>query len=128
MFKKGNTFPSVYRLRKNREFNRVREMGCKRHTPHFVIIVLRRQEGPTRLGLTVSRKVGNAVRRNRVKRLVREFFRTRYDCLPRHSDISIIARKGASELDYSLVLNELNILTGKTFHPRTSCSGKSSSD
>lgn len=122
------SFPSQCRLHTSREFNRIREMGRKRHTPHFVILVLNRTEGPTRLGLTVSRKVGNAVRRNRVKRLVREFFRTHYDKLPQHCDISIIAKKGASEVDLEQVRTELIILTGNLYLPRTSCSGKSSSD
>jgi ribonuclease P protein component len=128
MAEKGNLFPSDFRLHKSREFNRVREMGRKWHTPHFVVIVMFRRDGPTRLGLTVSRKVGSAVRRNRVKRLVREYFRTRYDAMPRYSDISIIAKKGASELDHATVWSELSILTGNYFLPRTSCSRKSSSD
>jgi len=128
MAEKGGIFPSEFRLHKSREFNRVREMGRKRHTPHFVVIVMIRPTGPTRLGLTVSRKVGCAVRRNRVKRLVREFFRTRHDSLPGHSDISIIAKKGASELEHLAIWSELEILTGNFFLPRTSCSRKSSSD
>ena len=128
MVEKGNFLPSEFRLHKSREFNRVREMGRKRHTPHFVVIVMCVKDGPTRLGLTVSRKVGSAVRRNRVKRLVREFFRTRYESLPRQSDISIIAKKGASELDHATVCRELSILTENHFIPRTSCSLKSSSD
>jgi ribonuclease P protein component len=128
MAEREYSFPSTFRLHKKREFNRVREMGRKRHTPHFIIIVMCRPEGPTRLGLTVSRKVGDAVRRNRVKRLVREFFRIHYDTLPRHSDISVIAKKGAAGLDHATVGGELSILTEKIFLPRTSCSGKSSSE
>jgi len=51
-----------------------------------------------RLGVTVSRKVGNAVVRNRVKRRVREWFRTHGDRLPADVDIVVIARRDAAEL------------------------------
>ena len=56
-------------------------------------------EGPVpRLGVTASRKVGNAVARNRVKRGIREWFRTERDLLPRSVDIVVIARPGSAEL------------------------------
>ena len=52
----------------------------------------------TRLGLIVSRKVGNAVVRNRVKRSIREWFRTQGSGLTEHADIVVIARRGADGL------------------------------
>lgn len=52
-----------------------------------------------RLGLTVSRKVGNAVVRNRVKRQVREWFRASRDQLEGAWDVVVIARRRASELE-----------------------------
>ncbi len=51
-----------------------------------------------RLGLTVSRKVGGAVVRNRVKRRVREWFRHSRKALPAGVDLVVIARRGAGEL------------------------------
>jgi ribonuclease P protein component len=54
--------------------------------------------GPPRLGLVVSRKVGSAVRRNRVKRLCRECFRQWPSLLPNGVDLIVIAREGAPEL------------------------------
>jgi len=52
-----------------------------------------------RLGLTVSRKVGNAVARNHVKRRVREWFRVEREALPKDVDLVVIAKPGAAELD-----------------------------
>ena len=51
----------------------------ERQTTRFFIVLLRDRKdgGPTRLGITVTRKVGGAVRRNRIKRLAREWFRSR---------------------------------------------------
>jgi len=62
------------------------------------------------LGVTVSRKVGNAVVRNRVKRLVREFFRLHFEYLPKSADISIVARRNAGFLGFVDVAAELMVL------------------
>jgi ribonuclease P protein component len=55
-------------------------------------------EDPPRLGLSVSRKVGGAVERNTVKRMLREAFAEEAGRLPRGSDAVVIARAGAGEL------------------------------
>jgi ribonuclease P protein component len=78
------------------------------HTPHFVLVVA---PGPlasalSRLGVTVTKKVGTAVRRNRVKRLVREAFRLCPDLLPSGIDLVVIAKEGAPELGLSDVQAE----------------------
>ncbi len=74
---------------------------------------MQKSNGPTRLGVTASKKVGGAVQRNRVKRLVREFFRLNYEKINPQADISIIAKKGAADLGYVAVYSELKkLLTG----------------
>lgn len=60
-----------------------------------------------RLGVTVGKRVGNAVHRNRVKRLVREVFRRNRALFPEGCDVVLVARSGADRLDYGLVLDEL---------------------
>jgi ribonuclease P protein component len=59
-----------------------------------------------RLGVITTKRLGKAVRRNRVKRLLREFFRNHKVILP-PQDIVIIAKKGAPYLTYSEVLAEM---------------------
>lgn len=97
------------RLRKRWEYQLIRKMGCKYHTPHFVLLVLDSSKENSRLGITVTRKVGNAVQRNRLKRLVREFFRHSKNKYSK-CDYSIIAKRGSSFLSSSEVTIELNSL------------------
>ena len=71
-------------------------------SPHFVAVVgeqRRGTEGPDPvLGVTVSKKVGTAVERNRVKRRIREWFRCNRGVLPRNAAVVVIARRGAADL------------------------------
>jgi ribonuclease P protein component len=100
------TFDKSGRLRKREEFTRLSLNGKKLVATHFVIISCDPVFSWTRLGITVSKKVGNAVIRNRIKRLIREFFRNNKLMFP-VADYNIIARSGASHLDYSAVCQEL---------------------
>jgi len=76
------------------------DAGRRVHTPHFVLIVARGPDpaAASRLGVTVTRKVGSSVRRNRVKRLVREAFRLQPDFVPAGIDLVVIAKDGAPTL------------------------------
>ncbi len=82
--------------------------GRRVHTAHFVLIVGRglSSDSPSRLGVTVTRKVGSAVRRNRVKRLVREAFRLDPALLPAGVDLVVIAKDGAPLLGLADVQGE----------------------
>jgi ribonuclease P protein component len=104
------------RLRDARDFRRVNRTGVRRAGPHFVAVVAPSGPKPVvspRLGLAVSRRVGNAVARNRVKRRVREWFRRERASLPPSTDWVVIARAGAAELDAQEVARELSELASR---------------
>ncbi len=81
--------------------------GRRLHTRHFGIILFPAPAGRPRLGLAVTKRLGKAVERNRVRRLLREFFRRHRDRLP-PEDMIIMAKKGAAALDYHQVEKELS--------------------
>jgi ribonuclease P protein component len=93
-------FRRAERLRRSWEFRRASRIGERKATRHFVVLVAPSAgAGETRrLGLTVSRRVGNAVTRNRVKRGIREWFRRERERLPVGADIVVIAREPAADL------------------------------
>ena len=98
------------RLRSPYEFKRVRREGETNHTDHFKVFILPNNLHKQRLGITTSRKVGSAAKRNRVKRLLREFFRLHKVFLPCSSDILFIAKPGADLLGHAELLEELKFL------------------
>lgn len=100
------TFDKSVRLRKRIEFTALAARGRKLYLPDFIILTAASELSWSRIGITVSRKVGNSVYRNRVKRLIREFFRNNRD-LFLSADYNIIARSGAVNLGYADVCQEL---------------------
>ena len=95
--------PKRGRLSRSAEFERVYRQGRSHGNRHFVLHTFRRDDpsAPTtdpRLGLSVSRKVGGAVERNKVKRLLREAFADVREQLPPGHDVVVVARPEAREL------------------------------
>lgn len=80
--------------------------GQRFYTANFGFCLAPSPSGRPRLGLVVTRRLGKAARRNRVKRLLREFFRRHKRELPT-KDLIITAKKGAAALNYQQVQVEL---------------------
>ncbi len=92
--------PKRRRLSRSAEFDRVYRQGRSKGNRYLVLYTFPREadaEGP-RLGLSVSRKVGGAVDRARVKRCLREAFWAEAEQLPEGSDYVVVARPDAREL------------------------------
>jgi ribonuclease P protein component len=85
------------RLRERSEYLAVQSGGQKLHGRHVLGIARKRPDPqlPGRLGLTVTKKVGNAVVRNRIKRLVREWIRL-HGWVPRGWDVVLVAKDSAA--------------------------------
>lgn len=81
--------------------------GRRTHTQSFVLVRQKSRSRETRLGVTVSSKVGNAVARNRIKRRVRELFRTTRGEMPPGFDVVVIAKRGADVLTFHEIAREL---------------------
>ncbi|MCD6447203.1 MAG: ribonuclease P protein component [Candidatus Marinimicrobia bacterium] len=110
-------FNSANKLNKNELYKAVTANGTKFNSKNFIIFLLKKNNSPTRLGITVSNKVGGAVVRNRVKRIVRQFIYDYFEKMPGNSDIVIIAKRSVSSkinCNYHIIARELkNILANK---------------
>lgn len=100
------SFPKEHRLLKRHEFKQALDSKFKVVTPYIVVLGFPTDRDSSRMGLIVSRKVGIAVVRNKVKRLLRESFRSISD----HSlnmDIVVIARNRAVSADVDQMTESL---------------------
>ena len=99
--------PAALRLRRRLDFLRVQGQGTKHHVRHFLVFVVRNptpSELPcARLGVTVTRKVGIAVVRNRIRRWVREAFRRERRRFAPGIDMVWVAKRSAATGCYAEV-------------------------
>ena len=87
-------------LKKNKDFQLTYKKGKSYANRYLVMYVRKNGTSSNRLGLSVSKKVGNSVVRHRVTRLLRESYRLQEDYFRRGYDLIIIARAGAKDKSY----------------------------
>ncbi len=93
----GSPFQS---LKKNREFQSVYKSGHSKVNRLFVMLMKKNDLGHNRIGISVSKKVGNSIVRHRVTRVIREIIRLHWEETEQGYDIVIVARNNARESDY----------------------------
>lgn len=102
-------FTSSMRLKTTADFQKVRVEGSSYQGKLMVLGVRFRRGEPhttARLGLVTTRRTGNAVARNRIRRRLREIFRKHREALDQKCDIVVIARKAAAEAAFSELESE----------------------
>jgi len=89
-----------HRLTGEADFRRVRRTGTSYSHPLFILVVSASELPAVRLGVSASRSMGTAVRRNRAKRRLREAFRPLMPDLPGGWDLVVVARPALLEADW----------------------------
>ena len=101
------SFPREQRLRKRREFLVAYKRGAKIQAAHFVLYILENDLPHHRLGVTVSRKIGPSVVRNRIKRQLREIFRKNKSAIFPPCDVVVNAKRSAATTSSAKIQEDL---------------------
>jgi ribonuclease P protein component len=101
---KNFRFPKENRIILSRDFKRVYQQGFLRQNRYFKVFILNKNK--TRLGLAVGKEIGSAVERNKIKRILREGFRTHKE-LFKNKDIIVQPKKGITRLKSEEIFQEL---------------------
>lgn len=95
---------ALHRLKKNEDFSLVFKKGKSVSDPLLVLYFLHKdKQEPFRVGYSVSKKLGKAVQRNRIKRVMREVVRLNQAHIPNGVDLVLIARQGIVDKHFSEV-------------------------
>lgn len=112
------TFPKTERLSKKWEFQRVfapeNSRGIfkgfaenRKYAGRYLVVHILKEQPSRKVGILVSRKIGKAVKRNRIKRLIREAYRLNKHSLPDNIHLVIIAKQGIGDLKYRDIEEDL---------------------
>jgi len=101
------TFTKADRIRTATEYRTLSKKGGRHYSDYFIIISRKNQISRSRLGITVSKKVGKAVTRNKIKRIIREYFRLNRRLLSDRIDMNIIARQSSGRIGAAAMRDHL---------------------
>ena len=87
-------------LKKNKDFQTVYRQGKSYANKYLVLYIMENQTEKNRIGISVSKKVGNSVVRHHLTRLIRESYRLQEECFQRGHDLVVIARQSAKDVTY----------------------------
>ena len=102
----GEAFPHKVRIVRSSDYRTLYKKGRKIHSHRFTLFIRNNDIGHSRMGLSVSRKVGGAVIRNRIKRLFREIFRKSSSEIPNQLDIVVNVKVGCVGVGYTELRTE----------------------
>lgn len=104
-----------YTIKNNWEFQKIYRRGRYAYSKTLVVYAWPNHSEKKRIGITVSKKYGKSVKRNRIRRLIRESYRNLYETIKPGYDFVIVARKRKEnqEPKYSQILKEMRYLFGK---------------
>ncbi len=110
-----HAWPRTRRICRRSEFVFCYDANRRYFSKYFVLFVCKQENHGWRVGFTVTRKMGNAVRRNSIKRLLREFFRLHGHKLPQGIDIVVVPKKILIDkpINFKFVQSELAPLVDK---------------
>ena len=100
-------------LKKNKDFQLVYKCGKSYANKYLVMYIKENNTGKNRLGISVSKKVGNSVVRHRVTRLIRESYRLNERSFRQGLDIVVVARPNAKDKSYQEIESALMHLAGR---------------
>ena len=87
-------------LKKKKDFQTVYRQGKSYANKYLVLYIMENQTEKNRIGISVSKKVGNSVVRHHLTRLIRESYRLQEECFQRGYDLVVIARQSAKDVTY----------------------------
>lgn len=95
------------RIRKNREYKRVYKYGKNYWNKHLILYIMKNNLEVSRVGFTVTKKIGNAVTRNKIRRQMKEIYRLNYENVKSGYDLVFIPKKNVVNMPYSKLENSM---------------------
>ncbi|MDD3840066.1 MAG: ribonuclease P protein component [Clostridia bacterium] len=92
---------SMENIKKNKDFVSIYRKGRSISNRQLVLYYKKNRLVESRFGISISKKVGNSVTRNRIKRIIKENLRKKYDKIKKGYDLVFIVRVGASNMNYN---------------------------